>query len=245
MTHPDAPRPPRQPGGRKGPWSHPEIERLRRLYGLRTEAQIARSLRRSPQSVKRMVHKVFSGEPRNGPWTAKEVGELKKYLGAASMEVIARILRRSESEVARQVTMLQGEIREREWTSGDVQDLKRLFGTRSTDDLALILGRPVVSIESKAAEFCLAKDKGYARRAGRVTVRMPRWQTVEIERLRELYPETPNLEIARIIQRTEKSIVSKAHDLGLKKSTERLRLMGQQNVSVRYESDEDSAEAGG
>lgn len=192
-----------------------------------------------------MVHKVFSGDPRSGPWTAKEVGELKKYLGAAPMDVIARILRRSEAEVVRQVTMLQGEICEREWTSGDVQDLKRLFGTRSTDDLALILGRPVRSIEAKAGEFCLAKDKGFARRAGRMSVRMPRWQPEEIERLRVLYPETPNLEIARMIQRTEKSIVSKAHDLGLKKSTERLRLMGQQNVSVRYDNGEESAEADG
>ena len=35
----------RRPSGRrKGPWSHPEIERLKRLYGLKTEAQIARAL---------------------------------------------------------------------------------------------------------------------------------------------------------------------------------------------------------
>jgi len=30
-------------------------------------------------------------------------------------------------------------------------------------------------------------------------------------------------------------VVSKAHHLGLKKSTERLRIMGRENVSLRYQ----------
>jgi hypothetical protein len=32
-----------------------------------------------------------------------------------------------------------------------------------------------------------------------------------------------------------KSVVSKAHHLGLKKSSERLRSMGRENVSLRYQ----------
>ena len=242
VSRSDSSRTPRQAGGRKGPWSHPEIEKLKRMYGLKDEAQIARLLGRTPQSVKRMVHKVFAGERRSGPWTAREVVELKKYLGAADVPVIARILRRTEVEVERRIHTLQESVRPREWTSSDLQRLKRLYGTRSTGDLSLILGQPVAEIERKAEALCLAKDKGYVRRSGTGSVRMPRWSREEKERLRRLYPDTPNLEIARLIGRSEKSIVSKAHDLGLRKSSERLRQMGQENVAVRYDN---GAQAGG
>ncbi|MDP7559887.1 MAG: hypothetical protein QF745_05045, partial [Planctomycetota bacterium] len=56
-----------------------------------------------------------------------------------------------------------------------------------------------------------------------------------IELLRNLYPTTPNLEIAQNLNRSVKSVVSKAHDLKLKKSQERLQSMGRENVSLRYE----------
>jgi hypothetical protein len=64
------------PGRRTGRWSHPEIDKLKRLFGLRSEAQIAQELNRSLQSVRRMIGKVFDGPPRLGPWTANEVKEL-------------------------------------------------------------------------------------------------------------------------------------------------------------------------
>jgi hypothetical protein len=63
---------------------------------------------------------------------------------------------------------------------------------------------------------------------------MPRWDSEAIEKLRQIYPTTPNLEIARQLQRSVKSVVSKAHNLGLKKEAERLREMGRENVSLRY-----------
>jgi len=67
---------------------------------------------------------------------------------------------------------------------------------------------------------------------------MPRWCKEDVARLRELYPETPNLDIAKQLERTLKSVVSKAHDLGLKKSPDRLRDMGRENVALRYQRDE-------
>jgi len=225
-------------GKRKGRWSFPEIEKLRRLYGFRTDVQIAKELNRTVQSVRRMVGKVFEGELKLGPWTAKEVRELKNYLGAADVDVIARILRRSEIEVGRKIMELQGDIREREWTSKDVQQLKRFYGTRDSKDVSVILGRPIERIEAKAEELCLAKDKGYQRRRGSGTsVRMPRWRPEEIEKLRKLYPDEDNLAIATQLNRTVKSVVSKAHDLGLKKSEGRLREMGRENVRARYEAE--------
>ena len=66
---------------------------------------------------------------------------------------------------------------------------------------------------------------------------MPRWRPEDVEQLRAMYPDTPNLDIAKALDRTLKSVVSKAHDLGLKKSPDRLRDMGRENVALRYRRD--------
>jgi hypothetical protein len=50
----------------------------------------------------------------------------------------------------------------------------------------------------------------------------------------ELYPKTANLDLAQKLNRSVKSVVSKAHNLGLKKEIERLREMGRENVGMRY-----------
>ena len=40
--------------------------------------------------------------------------------------------------------------------------------------------------------------------------------------------------MAQLLGRSVKSVVSKAHDLGLKKSEKRLETMGRENVELRY-----------
>jgi hypothetical protein len=65
---------------------------------------------------------------------------------------------------------------------------------------------------------------------------MPRWSNAELDLLRELYPRTSNLDIAQRLQRSVKSVVSKAHHMGLKKELERLQEMGRENVRLRYQS---------
>ncbi len=235
--------PPAISGRRKGPWSQAEIERLKRLFGLKTDAQIARELNRSVESVRRMAKRVFSGETKTGPWSAKEVATLKQYLGVATLDTMFLILGRTPAEIRRKVEELQSQAISGPWTSADLQTLKRLYGTRANADLILILGRPESDIQEKAGALCLAKDKGYARRNSKhSTTRMPRWSVAEVDQLREMYPLLPNLEIARQIGRSVKSIVSKAHDLGLKKTSSRLQEMGRQNVGLRYRSHEAQVE---
>lgn len=232
------------PGRRTGRWSYPEINKLQRLYGHRTEAQISRELNRSLQSVRRMIGKVFDGPPHIGPWTAKEVRELKDYLGAADLSVISKILRRSEQEIERKIQDLRGAVTQRPWTSDDLQLLKRYYGTRKDADVSVILGRPLERIQEKAGELCLAKDKAYQRRIGKAgKVKMPRWTAEEVAILTEMYPEHQNLDIARRLDRSVKSVVSKASDLGLHKSPERLRQMGRENVQSRYEKSSDGEAA--
>lgn len=231
---------------KRGRWSQNEIARLKELYGLRDEATIARELGRTVASVRKMAETVCRAEPRKGPWTANEVQRLKEYLGVTAPEVIARLMGRPLEEVQSHITDL-GRIQEEvEWTRDEVFQFKRIYGTRTNEDLTRIFGRPLVEIERLAAEYALAKDKAFLRRLkGDVATKMPRWTQEELDKLRELYPTEPNLEVAKALGRSVKSVVSKAHNLGLKKNPERLRQMGRENVSHRYrEGDEGSTPSG-
>lgn len=223
-------------GPRKGRWTRAEIDRLKDMYGLRPESAIARELGRSASSVRKMAEEIFASARKQGPWTAGEIQDLKRYLGASGPDVIARILGRDANEVQAQVFEL-GRIQQGgRWTRDEVQQLRRIYGTRSDSDLAVIFGRSLDSIQRIARRYCLAKDKAFLKRvAGEGASRMPRWEESELQLLRDLYPTTPNLDIAQKLDRSVKSIVSKAHNLGLKKEIERLREMGRENVSLRYQ----------
>ncbi|MAE27733.1 MAG: hypothetical protein QF724_09010 [Planctomycetota bacterium] len=222
---------------RRGRWSQAEIARFRETYGLRDDASVARELNRSVSSVRKMAEQVFNEPLRSGPWTPLDGKLLKKYLGATTPEVIAKIMARPVDQVRRQIEALGQDRLEGSatWSQEESAELKRVFGTRTDEDLSLIFGRPVQSLLDEAERLCLAKDKAFVRRVtGEATTRMPRWKDSELEILRELYPLEPNLSIAKSLGRSVKSVVSKAHNMGLKKNPERLQQMGQQNVSLRY-----------
>lgn len=91
---------------------------------------------------------------------------------------------------------------------------------------------PSLSREEVLAEFCRARDEPPGA-SDVAPARKPRWQKKEIDVLRAMYPKAPNVAIARKLERSVKSVVSKAHILGLKKNPARLSEMGRQNVSLR------------
>ncbi len=220
---------------RRGRWSQAEQARLRELYGLRDDASIARELNRPVTSVRKMAERLFPPVERDGPWTANEVLRLKKYLGASPTQVIARVLGRSEADVRRQIIEL-GRIQcESDWSREEVAEFKRIYGTRTDQDLARIFGRPETEIRKLAREHALSKDKAFVRKQnGESSTRMPRWRVEELQVLYQEYPITANLDLALKLSRSVKSVVSKAHNMGLRKSSERLRDMGRENVSLRY-----------
>ena len=191
---------------------------MKELWGLRDEAAIARELNRPIPSVRKMAEVLFPMQRKVGPWTAREVQNLKKYLGATNRDVIARILGRSVGEVERQILEL-GRIQNSEhWTRLEVVDFKRKYGTRTDEDLALVFGRSVKSVRELAKSCSLAKDKAFLRKLnGESSTRMPRWTEPELAILRDMYPRAANLDIAQRLSRSVKSVVSKAHNLGLKK----------------------------
>ena len=183
-----------------------------------------------------MAEKLFPAAAKSGPWTAREALELKRYLGATSPEVIARILGRSVQEINSRIIELGRIKRGGAWSRDEVAEFKRIFGTRTDEDLSRIFGRSVEEVRRLAKENALSKDKAFVRRVrGEAATRMPRWKGEELELLKRDYPVHANLEIARRLGRSVKSVVSKAHHLGLKKSSERLRKMGRENVSLRYQ----------
>jgi hypothetical protein len=223
-------------GPRRGRWTLEEIERFKQLWGLRDEAAIARELQRSVASLRKLARKEFAGPVRTGPWSAEEVQRLKRYLGASRLETIGQVIGRSVEDIRARLAQLAVDVDSDPLTGDERIEFKRLYGTRSDEDLAIIFGRRLDVIREVAGELCLSKDKAFIRREshGRESIRMPRWTEEELEQLRLLYPTTANLEIARILRRSVKSVVSKAHHLSLHKDIVRLQEMGRQNVAIRH-----------
>jgi hypothetical protein len=182
-----------------------------------------------------MADKLFPPCRTSGPWSADDVETLKRYLGATQEEVIARVLQRPVDDVRARIFEL-GRIQKSDaWTRDETAEFKRIYGTRTDDDLARIFARSLETIRAHAREHALAKDKAFLRRLkGEPSTRMPRWEVAELEYLKREYPLCSNLELARKLARSVKSVVSKAHNLHLKKSGDRLREMGRENVSLRY-----------
>jgi len=199
-------------------------------------AVIARQLKRPIDGVVRMAQSLFpQGMRKSGPWTAGETLELKRYLGATTPEVIARILGRSVEEVQAQVFALGRIEGSGSWTREEIARFKRIYGTRQDADLSRIFGRSEEEIRKLAQEHLLSKDKAFVRKlAGESATRMPRWRTEELDAIRRDYPNQSNVELARRLGRSVKSIVSKANRLHLSKSADRLHEMGRENVSSRY-----------
>ena len=224
---------------RRGRWSQREQARLKELYGLRDDASIARELKRPVASIRRMAEKLFARPVHTGPWTASDVFELRRYLGATSPEIIGRILGRPIEEVNERIFELGRIKKDGSWPREELAEFKRIYGTRTDEDLSRIFGRSLEDVRKLADGLALAKDKAFVRKlVGEASTRMPRWRAEELERLRHDYPVLSNLELARALGRSVKSVVSKAHHLGLKKSSERLRTMGRENVSLRYQDSE-------
>jgi hypothetical protein len=116
------------------------------------------------------------------------------------------------------------------WSHEDSMELRRLYGSETNENLARRFGRSVGDIEHRATELALRKNKA----AFKGTTRMPRWTSEQVSHLRDHYADTPNLTLALELGRSVKSVVSKAHHLGLHKSEARLASMGRENVAFRH-----------
>ena len=213
----------------KRAWTFQEVDRLRRLYPRSREDIVARSLRRSVESIRRKAREVFGGETRRGPWSEAEVRCLREGYGALTTSSLCLVLQRTVRDVRGKIRELRNNLKSGEWSAEERAFLKKHYGHRKNRDLVVCLSRPLAEIRDRAHELALAKDKRVLPRP-----EMPRWTEAEVDRLRQEYPGRETVELARDLGRSAASVANKANQLGLRKDEALLRRIGSRNVSTRY-----------
>ncbi|MBL8730967.1 MAG: hypothetical protein JNN13_01185 [Planctomycetes bacterium] len=227
---------------RRGNWSVQELERLRQLLPRRGVASTAHLLRRTEDCVRRKAEELLKVPARRGRWTASDDARLQESWGAVEPRLLAIMLGRPSAVVQERADALRADRRSGPWSREEVLRLKELYGTRLDHDLEVCLQRAGDDIGRMAARYCLAKDKRFAASAAgggtdkvaRARQPMPRWSADQIERLRQVYADRDNLEVARLLGRTVASVANKANLLGLRKSATLLADLGRLNVAIRY-----------
>ena len=189
------------------------------------------------EELKAAAWELFDEPARDGAWSDEETVELRRYLGAVDLDLLARMLGRSRADLDRRLVELAGEPRGEPFSPDEIVTFKRLYGTRSDEDLSLVFGRQLALVQETAKQLCLSKDKVFcARSPAARTRRACRAGTpANSSSSRRCTRACSNLDIAQALGRSVKSVVSKAHNLGLKKDKARLQQMGRQNVRMRYE----------
>ncbi len=190
-----------------------------------------------------------SFEGREGPLTPSECEELRLMLGVADLETMQLVLGREVQEIEKVLVewarKLDQQPRKGRFSGWELEYLKHAYGTRPDWALTLVLGRDVHAMRRKANELCLGKHRGvepielpvlekHVVIEAQAPLRMPRWTPEEVEHLRALFADRANLDIAKELGRSVKSVVAKANELGLKKTASRLRAMGRENVRIRH-----------
>lgn len=224
---------------RRGRWSFEELQRLRALLPRRGVEGTAALLRRTADAVRRRALQLLRVPPRRGEWSEADEAVLMDAFGAVELRLLAVMLGRPAVEVTKKAARLRTQLRSGPWSQLDSQRLKHLYGTRSTQDLEVCFRRRATEIEAEAARLCLRKDKRFVRSQRKVSraSRAPRWTDPEIARLRALYPEKDNLQIARELGRSVVSVANKAWQLGLEKGPAVLGRIGRANVRIRFASE--------
>lgn len=231
---------------KRGNWSVEELSRLKAQLGRKPIEQLARELRRTPETVLQRARQLFPQKTRPGRLSRSEEAELRTMVGVADLQTMSLVLRRNQEEILNALDRWARRDRKGRFQPWEIKHLKRFYPCRPDWALCLVHSRELPVIRKKAAELCLGRDK----RCDSVIlpgfepivefyppapVRMPRWEAHEVRLLRKLYPGHANLEIAQELGRSVKSVVAKASELGLKKTPKRLRQMGRENVAVRHD----------
>lgn len=103
------------------------------------------------------------------------------------------------------------------WSENDLDLLKRLYPTQSNAEIAKKLKRTKSSVDKKAHELSLRKEKGYRSTiaAQNNARRKNSWRADEVAKLKKLFNRHTYAELASIFGRNAQSVQSKATRLGL------------------------------
>lgn len=170
---------------------------------------------------------------RNGMWNQEQDIALRARLGRASTEDVARSLGRSVDMVRERVKILRAlSPTYTPLSRGEILEVRARYGRLTDDEIAVVFRRPPQMIEEVVKRYRLRKDKAWAFEMGGKTD-MPRWTSADVALLKKLYPMRGAVEVAAMLNRSTKSVMSKASRLGIGKTEERMREMGRENVSQR------------
>lgn len=120
----------------------------------------------------------------------------------------------------------------KDWSESEVLWLRNAFPVMKTTEIARLSGRTRASIERKAYALGLVKSKPHASIGSRRgKARGPDWDIADVDRLRQIYPETRMDELVREFGRSAKSIENKARKLGLSKSPEYMDMLRKERLN--------------
>lgn len=217
--------------GVQGRLSKPALTYIAENFGRKRTEDIAAYVNRSVASVR--THAVDLIPLRNGPWNAEKDIALRSRLGRASIEDVARSLGRSVEAVQERVKILRAlSPTHTPLSRAEILEVRTRYGRLTDDEIAVVFRRPPQMIEEVVKRYRLRKDKAWAFEMGGKTD-MPRWTSADVALLKKLYPMRGAVEVAAMLNRSTKSVMSKASRLGIGKTEERMREMGRENVSQR------------
>lgn len=228
---------------RRGRWTALELALLVELLPERSLEDISVRLRRPVETVRAAIRRVCerpmdASAPRE-TLLDEELERLQRVLLLHSDDDAPWVVGRTHASIRSILNELRRQRRGEPFSAPEQRLLRERYGRHADFDLARVLGRDADEIAVEAARLCLGKDR---RTELPRPARMPRWTEEEVELLRREFSIRATREIARQLGRTTQSVSSKAKQLGLRKSVDRLRSAGRGAAVTRHRG---STDAGG
>jgi len=196
---------------RRGSWTAEQVESLKNLCPVKTRAEIARQLGRTKEAVARMMQKlrlvgIRTYNRQKDAWTADEDAFLKEHSPKWPVEKIAEKLGRGFHAVRARICRKRfiGRKKNVLWTKQEISQLRYWLHKCSIREIAAKLGRPFESVNAKRKRLGLR-------------IYEP-WTKKEIAILKKFYPITTTAAVARMLGKSQGTIVKKARELELHKS---------------------------
>jgi len=201
-------------------WTEAEVERLRRLFPLHQNDDLAKRFNRSRESIKKKARKLrlkkdYAGGYRpyrpDSPnvWTKDDIRRLKKLYPAITAKKVAQILKRTEIAVVSKAGELGIKKKpgsdKRHWSKEELRFLRKNFWEMDFKVMAKKLGRTHAAVRSRANKLGLRS--------------VVYWTAKEEALLKKQYLRSEVKDIAKKLGRTVSSVKARALKLGLLRLT--------------------------
>ena len=193
-------------------WTKDDDKFLKNNYGKLINEEIAKRLGRTEKAIQLRVSKMGLRKNKSRKWTKEEDEFLKSNYGKLINKEIAKKLGRTEKAIqlrANGMDIHDGSFG-KSWTKREEKFLKDNHEDKIVSEIATILGRTESSIVNKLYKMGLS---GLRSNDPRKT-----WKEEEINFLKENYTEMTAEEISNTLGRSDKGVVAKANELGLRKN---------------------------